>query len=235
MAGTDEWLTIAQSPSADDIRERILTGYKDGKPFTPYVPTVPLPRDVASVLDFGCGLGRNFPYLATIAQAVTGFDLPPMIERCRAVTTVPVELTSDWSGLSDRRFDLIFASLVLQHIEPQACAAVLRDFARMTERVYVITRADSDFGMRVEVVVPKEHLGDVMGNLSSRRGHIQSQEDRGGTQIINARVPLSEMFGYATDLRSRTQGRATYSMHFDRYEPAPQNVSEEVVARMQGK
>jgi elongation factor G len=89
--------------------------------------------------------------------------------------------------------------------------------------------------MRVEVVVPKEYLGDVMGNLSSRRGQIQSQEDRGGTQIIQARVPLSEMFGYATDLRSRTQGRATYSMHFDRYEPAPQNVSEEVVARMQGR
>jgi elongation factor G len=89
--------------------------------------------------------------------------------------------------------------------------------------------------MRVEVVVPKEHMGDVIGNLSGRRGHIQSQEDRGGTQIINARVPLAEMFGYATDLRSRTQGRATYSMHFDRYEPAPGNVSEEVVARVQGK
>jgi elongation factor G len=89
--------------------------------------------------------------------------------------------------------------------------------------------------MRVEVVVPKEYMGDVMGNLSSRRGQIQSQEDRGGTQIIASRVPLSEMFGYATDLRSRTQGRATYSMHFDRYEQAPQNVSEEVVARMQGK
>ncbi len=89
--------------------------------------------------------------------------------------------------------------------------------------------------MRVEVVVPKEHMGDVMGNLSSRRGQIQSQEDRGGTQIIQARVPLSEMFGYATDLRSRTQGRATYSMHFDRYEPAPQNVSDEVIARVQGK
>jgi len=89
--------------------------------------------------------------------------------------------------------------------------------------------------MRVEVVVPKDYLGDVMGNLASRRGHIQAQEDRGGTQIINARVPLSEMFGYATDLRSRTQGRATYSMHFDRYEPAPQAVSEEVVARIQGR
>jgi elongation factor G len=89
--------------------------------------------------------------------------------------------------------------------------------------------------MRVEVVVPKDYMGDVMGNLASRRGQIQSQEDRGGTQIVQARVPLSEMFGYATDLRSRTQGRATYSMHFERYEPAPQNVSEEVVARMQGK
>ena len=89
--------------------------------------------------------------------------------------------------------------------------------------------------MRVEVVVPKDYMGDVMGDLASRRGRIQSQEDRGGTQIINARVPLSEMFGYATDLRSRTQGRATYSMHFDRYEQAPQNVSEEVVARIQGR
>ncbi len=88
--------------------------------------------------------------------------------------------------------------------------------------------------MKVEVVVPKDYMGDVMGDLASRRGRIQSQEDRGGTQIINARVPLSEMFGYATDLRSRTQGRATYSMHFDRYEQAPRNVSEEVVARIQG-
>jgi elongation factor G len=88
--------------------------------------------------------------------------------------------------------------------------------------------------MRVEVVVPKDYLGEVMGDLASRRGRIQSQEDRGGTQIINARVPLSDMFGYATDLRSRTQGRATYSMHFDRYEQAPRNVSEEVVARVQG-
>jgi elongation factor G len=89
--------------------------------------------------------------------------------------------------------------------------------------------------MRVEVVVPKDYLGDVMGDLASRRGRIQSQEDRGGTQIINSRVPLSEMFGYATDLRSRTQGRATYSMHFDRYEQAPPNISDEVVKRIQGQ
>jgi len=88
--------------------------------------------------------------------------------------------------------------------------------------------------MKVEVVVPKDYMGDVMGDLASRRGRIQAQEDRGGTQIINARVPLSEMFGYATDLRSRTQGRATYSMHFERYEQAPQAVSDEVVAKITG-
>ena len=89
--------------------------------------------------------------------------------------------------------------------------------------------------MRVEVVVPEEYMGDIMGDLNSRRGRIQSMEARGSTQIVTARVPLSEMFGYATDLRSRTQGRATYSMHFDRYEQAPQHVSEEVVAKIQGK
>jgi elongation factor G len=75
--------------------------------------------------------------------------------------------------------------------------------------------------MRVEVVVPKDYVGDVMGDLASRRGRIHSQEDRGATQIISARVPLSEMFGYATELRSRTQGRGTYSMHFDRYQQRP--------------
>jgi elongation factor G len=89
--------------------------------------------------------------------------------------------------------------------------------------------------MRVEVVVPKEYMGDIMGQISSKRGQILSQDERGGSQIINARVPLAEMFGYATDLRSRTQGRASYSMHFDRYEQAPNHVSEEVVARVQGK
>ena len=69
----------------------------------------------------------------------------------------------------------------------------------------------------------------------SRRGHLQSMEARGGSQVINSRVPLSEMFGYATDIRSRTQGRGSYSMHFDRYEPAPASVSEEVIAKVQGK
>jgi elongation factor G len=89
--------------------------------------------------------------------------------------------------------------------------------------------------MKVEVVVPEEYMGDIMGDLNSRRGRIVSMEARGGTQLVNARVPLSEMFGYATDLRSRTQGRATHSMHFDRYEQAPQAVSEEVLARITGR
>jgi elongation factor G len=89
--------------------------------------------------------------------------------------------------------------------------------------------------MRVEVVVPEEFMGDVMGDLNSRRGRITAMEARGGTQIVRARVPLAEMFGYATDLRSRTQGRATFTMHFDRYEQAPQQVSDEVVARITGR
>jgi elongation factor G len=73
--------------------------------------------------------------------------------------------------------------------------------------------------MHIEVVVPKEHMSDVTGNLSSRRGQMLSQEDRDGMQIINARVPLSEMFGYATDLHSRTRGRGTFAMRFARYQP----------------
>jgi elongation factor G len=89
--------------------------------------------------------------------------------------------------------------------------------------------------MRVEVTVPEEYMGDVIGDITSRRGHLQSMEARGGTQVINARVPLAEMFGYATDLRSRTQGRGAYSMHFDRYEPAPSAVSDEVIKRVNGK
>jgi elongation factor G len=74
----------------------------------------------------------------------------------------------------------------------------------------------------------------VIGDISSRRGRIQKIEVRGNTQVIDSHVPLSEMFGYATDLRSKTQGRATYTMQFDHYEPAPISVSEEVVAKVKG-
>jgi len=89
--------------------------------------------------------------------------------------------------------------------------------------------------MRIGVVVPEDYMGDVISDLNSRRGKVRSMEARGGSQIVNARVPLAEMFGYATELRSRTQGRATYTMHFDRYEPVPDAVSEQIVARIQGK
>jgi elongation factor G len=89
--------------------------------------------------------------------------------------------------------------------------------------------------MKVEVVTPDDYTGAVTGDLSGRRGHLEGQISRGGTQIITAMVPLSNMFGYSTDLRSRTQGRATYTMHFEKYAEAPRNVSEEVVAKVMGK
>jgi len=89
--------------------------------------------------------------------------------------------------------------------------------------------------MRVEVVVPEEYTGAVVGDLNARRGRIAQMEPRGSSQIIQAYVPLSEMFGYATQLRSLTQGRATYSMHFGQYEPVPQGLAEELIARAQGK
>src|SRR5207245_9119030 len=89
--------------------------------------------------------------------------------------------------------------------------------------------------MSVEVVVPEEYMGDIIGDLNSRRGRIEGMEHRAGSQVIKSIVPLAEMFGYATHMRSSTQGRATYSMHFARYEEAPRSVSEEIIARMQGK
>ena len=89
--------------------------------------------------------------------------------------------------------------------------------------------------MSVEVVVPEEYMGDVIGDLNSRRGRIEGMEMRGTTQIIKAMVPLSEMFGYATELRSRTQGRGSFTMHFGRYEEVPASIAEEIVTRVQGK
>ena len=86
----------------------------------------------------------------------------------------------------------------------------------------------------VEVETPQQYLGDVMGNLNSRRGQIQGMEDRNGTTSIKAKVPLGEMFGYATDLRSQTQGRASYTMQFSDYEPVPKSVAEELVSKAGG-
>ena len=88
--------------------------------------------------------------------------------------------------------------------------------------------------MAVEVVTPEDFAGTIMGDLSSRRGRIEGMEHRAGSQVIKAIVPLAEMFGYATHMRSSTQGRAEYSMHFARYEEAPRSVAEEIIAKVQG-
>jgi elongation factor G len=89
--------------------------------------------------------------------------------------------------------------------------------------------------MAVEVVTPEEHMGDVIGDLSARRGRVEGMEQRGSASLIRAQVPLADMFGYATDLRSRTQGRATYTMQFDAYNEVPDSISKEIVARARGE
>ena len=89
--------------------------------------------------------------------------------------------------------------------------------------------------MAVEVVTPEDYLGDVIGDLSSRRGKVEGMEQRGTNHVVRAQVPLSDMFGYATDLRSRTQGRATYTMQFDSYQEVPDSVSREIIARVTGE
>ncbi len=89
--------------------------------------------------------------------------------------------------------------------------------------------------MAVEVVTPEDYMGDVFGDLSARRGKVEANEQRGNSTVIRAQVPLSDMFGYATDLRSRTQGRATYTMQFHSYQQVPKNISEEIVARVRGE
>ncbi|SFF11754.1 translation elongation factor 2 (EF-2/EF-G) [Bacillus sp. OV194] len=89
--------------------------------------------------------------------------------------------------------------------------------------------------MKVEVTVPEEYMGDIMGDVTSRRGRVEGMEARGTAQIVKAMVPLAEMFGYATSLRSRTQGRGTYSMHFDHYEEVPKSISEEIIKKSTGQ
>jgi elongation factor G len=88
--------------------------------------------------------------------------------------------------------------------------------------------------MKVEVEVPEDFMGDVIGDLNRRRGQVTNMGDRAGNKIVDAFVPLAEMFGYSTDLRSATQGRATYSMEFDHYEEVPRNVSEEIIKKRNG-
>ncbi|MEK7460733.1 MAG: elongation factor G, partial [Patescibacteria group bacterium] len=84
--------------------------------------------------------------------------------------------------------------------------------------------------MKVEVVTPEEYFGDVMGDLNSRRGRIMGSTERGNAKVVESHVPLAQMFGYATDLRSMTQGRASYTMEFDHYEEVPTNIAIEIIA-----
>ena len=84
--------------------------------------------------------------------------------------------------------------------------------------------------MKVEIVVPEEYMGDVIGDVNSRRGRLEGMEAQAGSQTIHAFIPLSEMFGYATDLRSKTQGRGTYSMEPSHYEEVPKNVADEIIS-----
>ena len=89
--------------------------------------------------------------------------------------------------------------------------------------------------MHVEVVTPEDYMGEVIGDLSSRRGKVEGMEQRGNSHVVRAQVPLAEMFGYSTDLRSRTQGRATYTMQFHSYQQVPEGISREIVARVRGE
>ena len=88
--------------------------------------------------------------------------------------------------------------------------------------------------MAVEVITPEEYMGDVIGDINSRRGQVNAMDDRAGAKVVRARVPLSEMFGYVGDLRSRTQGRANYTMIFDSYAEVPTNVAAEIIAERNG-
>jgi elongation factor G len=89
--------------------------------------------------------------------------------------------------------------------------------------------------MSVEVLTPEQYMGDVIGDLNSRRGQIQAMEERAATRAVKALVPLSEMFGYVGDLRSKTQGRANYSMQFDSYAEVPPNIAKEIIAKARGE
>ncbi|MEK4948910.1 elongation factor G [Bacillus sp. FSL W8-1127] len=89
--------------------------------------------------------------------------------------------------------------------------------------------------MKVEIVIPEEYLGDIMGDVTSRRGRVEGMEARGNAQVVKAFVPLAEMFGYATSLRSNTQGRGTYTMHFDHYEEVPKSIAEEIIKKNKGE
>ena len=204
MPGAPEWESLAASADPDELRERILTGYKEGKPFTPYVPTLALPSPLDWVLDFGCGVGRSFPYLTSIATHVAGFDLEPMIARCRQLATVQADLlTGDWNELSRRTFDLVFAGLVLQHVEPHACRAYLADFATMAPVTYLLTRLQSDFGGNVLKLVEDTGLFHVEICAEVEHDPASHQLRQVGLRSLAAALQADGNRHYEVLLRSR--------------------------------
>ena len=148
MPGRDDWLDVARSASTEDLREHILTGFKSGKPFTPYVPTIALPSQIDWVLDFGCGVGRNFSCVRTLGRHVAAFDLPPMVARCRELrkplTSVGRLAGSEGAPL---RPDLCVAGPPAHR--GGGGARVPADFATMAPASYLLTRSNSDFNVNV--------------------------------------------------------------------------------------
>jgi elongation factor G len=165
-----------------------------------------------------------------VGGAVPREFIPPVYEGVREAMETGVlagyEMTGVRVSLEDGSYHEVDSSEIAFKI---AGSMAFKEAARKAQPVLL------EPVMKVEVVVPEDFMGDVLGDLSARRGRVEGMEKRGSTQIIRSTVPLAEMFGYATDLRSRTQGRASYTMHFLRYEQTPANIAEEVIARVQGR
>jgi elongation factor G len=173
----------------------------------------------------------NLLFLDQIVSGVVPKDYIPAVyagvrEAMESGVLAGYEMTGVQVALTDGSYHEVDSSEVAFKI---AASMGFKEAARKAKPVLL------EPVMKVEVVVPEEYMGDVLGDLNSRRGRIEGMEKRGSTQIIRSTVPLAEMFGYATDLRSRTQGRASYTMHFLRYEKTPGNIEAEVVARVQGR
>ncbi len=206
---SDDWSALARDADERELRERILTGYQAGKPFTPYVPTIDLPAARGRVLDFGCGLGRNFPYLRSVAAEVTGYDLAPMIERCRTLADYRgVRLTADWAALRAERFDLIFCALVLQHVPPAVCASALADFARMAPSVYVLTRGASDAGTSVIAAIAASEAFDAGPCVEVDHDPATHQLRVIGVKPVGACLAPTDPAHYELLLRSRYNPRS---------------------------
>jgi len=173
----------------------------------------------------------NLLFLDEIVSGVVPREyIPPTYEGIREAMETGVLAGYEMTGVQVRLYDGSF-----HEVDSSEMAFKIAGSLGFKEAVRQARPVLLEPVMKVEVVVPEEYMGDVLGDLNGRRGHVEGMEKRGSTQIIRAKVPLAEMFGYATDLRSRTQGRASYTMHFLRYEQAPASIAEEVVARVQGR